>query len=181
MHAPLDRPDLRRYGALAPSIGGRSTTGQLTAAALESPRVSTHPLLGRRYGAVAARLARAARERKRDAAQEHYIALLARHVALIELSFHLREKVTADVWEMETWGKTLDEIEGLTESLDREIAGLARALRRDHGLDSDALFHDPQSTVERAGTVDGAIMLLHDDGTLRSLGVRISGDTVERV
>ena len=103
MHASLDRPGQRprRLAAVRPppiQLTGVAA-GQLTGAALESPRVSTHPLLGRRYGAVAARLARAARERERHAAQEHYIALLARNTALIGLFFHLREKVTADVWE----------------------------------------------------------------------------------
>ena len=55
-------------------------------------------------------------------------------------------------------------------------------LRRKHGLDSEELFYDPGDTVEHAGTTPvGAIALLHDDGTLRGLGLRISGDTVEHV
>lgn len=107
--------------------------------------------------------------------------LLARHFALIELAIHLREKVTADVWEMETCGNTLDAIEDLTESLDGEIAGLARTLRHRHGLNSDELFDASGGAVALAGTVDGAIAVLHDDGMLRARGLRISSDTVEHL
>lgn len=105
----------------------------------------------------------------------HYLDINVRHAALVELGGEVQAAVQrvvdGDVSAAFALNEISERIHDEVQSLDRECAVLSSRLRREFQMTTDDLFNDPTGRIERASQLEGAVLVLDDDGTLLALGL----------